>query len=204
MHNKHLFRLCVKCINPTKKPIFISMTTWTLKLYNLCLYLYRFAKKFNLLCTINYYTACCSNSLITDKYNCTLWSPQIMLQVMSYSSRFTHTWWRNNNLRIRIKVNLLWFITRSCILKSWKWKRINPLSYKFYCIIIKAALHILNKYVRRFNSKWTIHIYIKISANEIIFFNLSYDIKQFLSSSYCKGRNNNITASFKCSLKYIS
>ena len=101
-----------------------------------------------------------------------------------------------NYLRRLIKVNVFGFLTGNGKTKSRKIDGINPLFHQPACLIVIAFQHILLKHMGGFYRKGAVHINRKIivAAYCAVRLDLTDEIKQFLGTAYCKGRNHNISA----------
>ena len=96
MVDKYHARFLFKTIQPADEHISICMTADAVQLLDVCIYLNGFAKEFYFLSAIDDNLPQCANSLIPYEQNGAFSAPQVVFQVMTNTSCFTHTAGREN------------------------------------------------------------------------------------------------------------
>ena len=185
MYNKDALRWLLEGRDPPGQMITIRMTADSRKIYDRCLDIDLLTKKFYLLDPIEERMTERSRHLISNKQNRGIRSPQIMLQMMADATSLTHTGCRDDNLRLRIHIDHLRFITCDCDLQSVKLNWIHTRLDQFQSSIVKAVCDILVKDIRCLNCERTIDIYFKIRILRQQVFRLdpTHEVKHLLRTS---------------------
>ena len=138
MHHNHTIRFVFKAFQPIKESLLIRMSANSFQDFNFGIHGNTVPEKLHRLRPFNQLASQRSNRLVSHKTNRTLWTPQIVFQMVPDSSRFTHAGCRNNHLRLLVKVDQLRLLTGNRRLKTRKNQRVDSLSISSidFCAII--------------------------------------------------------------------
>ena len=171
----------------------------TLKVIDFSSNHYRLAEELYFLSSVYKQPSQGSFSLVAYKNDTVSAVPKVVLQVVSDTSRFAHAAGRNNNLRCFVSVKHLGICSISGEFKVFKVKRIVTAEY----VILSFLIEHLGVFLKHFcgcSSHRAVYVHVYLSKHICILRMLFIEhielVYEFLSSSYCKGRNDNASASF--------
>ena len=206
MTYKDLSGLFLKGGGPFHQAFTVCMTTDAREHFNLRIYLNLFSEQLHLRRAVHQGPSRCSHRLIAHKKHGTFFSPQIVFQVMLYTSRITHAAGGYDHLTTFIGVDGTGFLSGNRKLKSRKCDGILSFLHQFHGFLIKAFAKMFTENAGGLHCQRAVNYHGKIPMPlyHLVLFDFPDKIKHLLGPAHRKGRDHHITAPVKGPLNHLS
>ena len=196
MNDKHLPGWHVKRTDPSGQTIDVRVSADTRQIHNGRAHINFLTEELYLIRTIEQHISQCTRHLITHKEHGGIASPQVMLQMMTDTSGFTHTGGGNNHLRPGIKIDHFGLIAGDSHLQAFKPNRVDSLLDQFPRLLIEALKDVLVKNICCFHRQRAVNINLKIREfrQQALRLDASHIVEHLLGSPHRKSRDHEISS----------
>ena len=199
MVQKDDFRFLPEALQPGDQAVLVRMAADAGQGVDLCFYLYGLVEKLDAFRTVHQDSAEGSHRLIADEKHRALRSPEVVLQVMAYTSRITHTAGRDDYLRRLVFIDGDGVLLCDGQFQPGKDQRVDSRPDRPAHVLIQIVRVALQEDPRGLDGERAVHIHreVTVSPDQLALFDLPDKIQNLLCSANREGGDDHVSAAIQ-------